>query len=517
MKDHEYKSPFVRRVAFYCQKVLPLVFDNSLSYYEALAHFTHKLNETIDGLNKQSMQIMEFEKELGLALDTFENELRQTQTDFETRIETEWSNFRADISRWQTTLEGDWEVMKSELKTVEQLIQEKQLELEADYTQYKADLTAQQTAFETAQTGRQTAFETAQTTRQQTFENAQTTRQTNFENAQTARQDAFEEEITGELENYSTTQYSPYMGAFSGIQVDPPTIPTLANSPIDFDGLICSVFYKSPESDSFEFVKRINYQNILLDSNIPAWDPANFNSTAFIVVFENPVVSEWIKAGITIYGNAEAISGTRTPRMVIRKFPEITNNKITLADSVLEGTYTFGSGISPTDYPGYTVEEPMTAAPPYWYTAFCFYDGAKRLIETITQPSGATTKVFPGYVYDAFRGGVVRDPTVVDFRNNVNAVAFGGGNELEANTDLHSLTPGRYYAGQTNAPTILNRPESLNLGFNVECSSIFDRSTNRLKLRLYYNSPSTIGTFYECYLTSAGWSAWYKFTGTAVT
>lgn len=412
MKDHEYKSPFVRRVAFYCQKVLPLVFDNSLSYYEALAHFAHKLNETIDGLNKQSMQIMEFEKELGLALDTFENELRQAQTDFETRIETEWSNFRADISHWQTELEGDWEVMKSELQTVEQLIQEKQLELEADYTQYKADLTAQQTAFETAQTARQTAFETAQTNRQQSFENAQTTRQTNFENSQTARQDAFEEEITGELKNYSTTQYSPYMGAFSGIQVDPPTIPSLGSSPIDFDGLICSVFYKSPESDSFEFVKRINYQNILLDSDIPAWDPANFNSTAFMVVFENPVVSEWIKAGITIYGNAEAISGTRTPRMVIRKFPEITNNKITLADSVLEGTYTFGGGISPTDYPGYTVEEPMTAAPPYWYTAFCFYDGAKRLIETITQPSGATTKVFPGYVYDAFRGGVVRDPLV---------------------------------------------------------------------------------------------------------
>lgn len=523
MKDHEYKSPFVRRVAFYCQKVLPLVFDNSLSYYESLAHFAHKLNETIDGLNKQSMQIVEFEKELALALDTFENELRQAQTDFETRIETEWSNFRADISRWQTELEGDWEVMKSELETVEQLIQEKQLELEADYTQYKADLTAQQTAFETAQTARQQAFETAQTTRQQTFENAQTTRQTNFENEQTARQDAFEEEITGELENYSTTQYSPYMGAFSGIQVDPPTISSLGNSPIDFDGLICSVFYKSPDSDSFEFVKRINYQNILFDSDIPSWDPANFSSTAFIVVFENPVVSEWIKAGITIYGNAEAISGIRTPRMVIRKFPEITNNKITLADSVLEGTYTFGGGISPTDYAGYTVEEPMTAAPPYWYTAFCFYDGAKRLIETITQPSGATTKVFPGYVYDAFRGGVVRDPKFdeVDFQLARRIPSTMGDAIVDPDpnsgiyANLFDLTVGKYNR-QANANLVQNIPADLgNTPFY--CEVVNTISNLRRQIKLYPCTAATAGNFYICLETANGFGSWYKFTGTVVT
>ena len=334
MKDHEYKSPFVRKVAFYCQKVLPLVFDNSLSYYEALAHFAHKLNETISALNKQSMQILEFEKELELALDTFENELKQAQTDFETRIETEWSNFRAEISRWQTELEGDWEVMKSELETVERLIQEKQLELEADYTQYKADLTAQQTAFETAQTGRQQSFETAQTNRQQSFENAQTTRQTNFENAQTARQDAFEEEISTQIEDVTHVRQLAYMGAYSPAVTDPDTIPSIASSPLDIGDMIVRVYHKSYLGDSFDFIKRLPYANIETDSDVPAWHD---RGDSYAVVFENPIVNEWIKAGITIFNHDSVFFFQQTPRLCLTLRLWLPLVPQTLTDSIAQG------------------------------------------------------------------------------------------------------------------------------------------------------------------------------------
>ena len=37
----------------WCQKVLPLTFDDSLSYYEVLCKIVNKLNEVIDELNKQ--------------------------------------------------------------------------------------------------------------------------------------------------------------------------------------------------------------------------------------------------------------------------------------------------------------------------------------------------------------------------------------------------------------------------------------------------------------------------------
>lgn len=36
---------------FYCQKILPLTYDNSLSYYEQLCKTTHKVNEVIQLIN----------------------------------------------------------------------------------------------------------------------------------------------------------------------------------------------------------------------------------------------------------------------------------------------------------------------------------------------------------------------------------------------------------------------------------------------------------------------------------
>lgn len=36
---------------FFCHKVLPLVYDDSLSYYEVLCKLTNKINEVIDIIN----------------------------------------------------------------------------------------------------------------------------------------------------------------------------------------------------------------------------------------------------------------------------------------------------------------------------------------------------------------------------------------------------------------------------------------------------------------------------------
>ena len=46
-------NPFsnIQPVRFWCQKVLPLVYDDSLSYYETLCKFSSKLNEIIETLN----------------------------------------------------------------------------------------------------------------------------------------------------------------------------------------------------------------------------------------------------------------------------------------------------------------------------------------------------------------------------------------------------------------------------------------------------------------------------------
>lgn len=54
----------IRRLHFYCQKVLPLVYDESLSYYEVLCKVKHKLNELIDSQNLQDEEIKAIEKEI---------------------------------------------------------------------------------------------------------------------------------------------------------------------------------------------------------------------------------------------------------------------------------------------------------------------------------------------------------------------------------------------------------------------------------------------------------------------
>lgn len=56
---------------FWCQKVLPLVYDNSLSYYEVLCKLTEHINEMVEGVEiaiesvqDLAVDVEEIEKEL---------------------------------------------------------------------------------------------------------------------------------------------------------------------------------------------------------------------------------------------------------------------------------------------------------------------------------------------------------------------------------------------------------------------------------------------------------------------
>ena len=49
---------------FWCQKVLPLVYDDSLSYYEVLCKMVTKLNEIIETTNLSNDAISDIQKEI---------------------------------------------------------------------------------------------------------------------------------------------------------------------------------------------------------------------------------------------------------------------------------------------------------------------------------------------------------------------------------------------------------------------------------------------------------------------
>ncbi|MBR5774384.1 MAG: hypothetical protein IKY44_05980, partial [Clostridia bacterium] len=57
--------PFVNKVRMACNVgEIPLVFDNSLTYYEQLAAFSAKLNDVISTVNVQSLTLCEFMQQL---------------------------------------------------------------------------------------------------------------------------------------------------------------------------------------------------------------------------------------------------------------------------------------------------------------------------------------------------------------------------------------------------------------------------------------------------------------------
>lgn len=51
-------SPKVRPLFFWSQKVLPLVYDDSLSYYEVLCKVTSKINELIGYITNNIEQLI---------------------------------------------------------------------------------------------------------------------------------------------------------------------------------------------------------------------------------------------------------------------------------------------------------------------------------------------------------------------------------------------------------------------------------------------------------------------------
>ena len=60
----------INNIPYYrCQKILPLVYDESLSYYENLCKLTSKMNEIIDNIND------EFKALISQKIDEFFNEI----------------------------------------------------------------------------------------------------------------------------------------------------------------------------------------------------------------------------------------------------------------------------------------------------------------------------------------------------------------------------------------------------------------------------------------------------------
>ena len=92
----------ISRFKYLAHKVMPLVFDETLSYYEFLCKVITKLNEVIDNENEQNATIEQF----GVDMSEWEEDAIQKYNEFTAAIDLEIEQFEQSITEQQDEFEG---------------------------------------------------------------------------------------------------------------------------------------------------------------------------------------------------------------------------------------------------------------------------------------------------------------------------------------------------------------------------------------------------------------------------
>lgn len=525
----EYNPKLNRVFGLACRKVIPLVFDQSYSYYESICSFVNKLNEIVDMVNLQNMSISEFENrmnqlfatfktEIQLAFADYQIEMNQKYEDFTTEIETAWNEYKTALNaEWQEErlINHNFRIdITTAWNTYQSTINGAISSMQSDISNFESNITTQQTTFENTITQQQTDFETAQTARQTTFETTMTNRATTFENNITQQQTDFENDVEQQLRDYASIDYESYFGSYSPIQVDPPTINSIGANPLDTSDMIIRLYYKGASDTDISFIGRFRYMDLM--QNYATWAAAwSSASQCFWAIFENPAVWEWFRNGITPIAQAAANYSTDQPRLAVYCFDDITNDKVKLSEGTNLATYTLPRSIIDIPNPMTTVTENYSGAKgKYQYLGLGFYAGlTPGSIQTVTPPANAKTSVYPGYVYSAFNGGIVRDPELINLMNEPKL--FTTGTSIQANSDLDDFnTAGKFFCSSSSTVSGLsNKPTGLTTAFTMLV--IPTTAANRF-IQLIIDNSNTGSIYFRKYTTN-GYSSWYQFTVSTVT
>lgn len=102
----------VSRVKTYCSHIIPLVFDNTLSYYETLCAFCGKLNELCDAVNAQNLTITEFTHMVEVEITKFEEYMEGELT----TLKEDMEDAKSDITNILNELSNDIRPALAELE-----------------------------------------------------------------------------------------------------------------------------------------------------------------------------------------------------------------------------------------------------------------------------------------------------------------------------------------------------------------------------------------------------------------
>lgn len=87
---------------FYCHKILPLVYDDSLSYYEVLCKVQQKLNELIENNNELIRQ-----------WELYKNEIDKAFGEYKKQLQAQLDEMREDISAFETLIRNEIDAFKA--------------------------------------------------------------------------------------------------------------------------------------------------------------------------------------------------------------------------------------------------------------------------------------------------------------------------------------------------------------------------------------------------------------------
>lgn len=106
---------YLKNFRYYCQKVLPLVYDDSLSYYEVLCQVTDKLNELIDIVKKyDGVDYDTMVKYIESELDNLEEKLKEYSKNYtDTEIDRYYSAVLTIINALDSKITSEDQKLKS--------------------------------------------------------------------------------------------------------------------------------------------------------------------------------------------------------------------------------------------------------------------------------------------------------------------------------------------------------------------------------------------------------------------
>lgn len=133
----------VPNIHYWTQRVLPCVFDESLSYVEKINKLEEEINKLIEEYNKFGQNVV-------TEINTFEEETTNQINTFIQQITNEINTFKSDITNQLNTFETTITNKQNAFETrILELVQEFETTINNDIATFKQTITTQQQQFET--------------------------------------------------------------------------------------------------------------------------------------------------------------------------------------------------------------------------------------------------------------------------------------------------------------------------------------------------------------------------------